>query len=355
MSSYAVSGSIDPKKVDMLPLVLSLKKKNWNARIVNDGYDFRDDEIYSYEKQLKCKHGSSWEIFATTDETIDLNSISKSEIYRNRNELGISVITINYESGDGYGNWIYGNHEDEERMEEYRNSTTKQIYEVLEDCQYFFQIEIFDQYSEISTPQDIELCKDVANCLANILGNAICRCDDDGWAIYSSYTLISRPVNLSESALKTLCKYFSTDSNEVLSLNPKDILEKIISCKPKLVHCYDPECIENSGMYTSILEKHFIQCGLSKKVSAITDIYDVERSEVKIELIFNGSKVEWTFNQDGDWVENDFYVNLSELVKENTKGVLAYFEMDDQSVNSIFLEKDIAKYLCDKGVLKSWA
>jgi hypothetical protein len=354
MHGYAVNGNIDPKRVNMRPLVLSLREKNWNARIVSDGYDSRDDEDYSYEKQLKSKYGTSWDIFATTDKSVDLDSFGKREIYRDHNKLGVSITTINYESGDGYGQWIYGNHGDEERVEEYRNSTARQIYEVLEECRYFFQIEIFDSNNSEYTTQDIELCKDVATCLANMVGNSICKCADDGWDIYSTYTLIYRPETLSESAVKTLCKYFSINANELLALAPKDILEKLISCKPNLIYCYDPECIENSGIYTDILEKHFIQCGLSKKISNIGDAYNVDCAEVKVDFIFKGSKVEWIFNQDGDWVEHEFYVNLSKVIKENTKGVLAYFEMDDQSINSIFLEKDIAQYLCAKGVLNRW-
>lgn len=354
MHGYAVSGKIDPKGVDMLPLVSLLREKNWNTRIVNDGYDFDNDEEYCYEKQLRCKYGSSWNIFATTDKSLDLNSFSKRHIYKNHESLGISIVTINYESGNGYGEWIYGNHGDEELVEKYKKSATLQIYEALEECRYFFQIELFGSCNLNCTDQHVESCKDVAACFAEMVGSVICEYADDGWEVYSTCSLIFRPETLSGSAIKSLCKYLSADSTEVLSLKPKDILEKIVYCKPSLIYCYDPECIESSGIYTEILEKHFFQCGLSKKISNIIDVYNVDCSEVKIEFTFKDVKVEWIFSQAGDWVEHDFYVNLAEFIKKTTKGVLAYIEGDDQSVNSIYLEKDIARYLSGEGVLRGW-
>lgn len=354
MHGYSVSGKIDPSRVDMLSLVSSLREKNWNAKIVCDGYDAAKDEEYSYQKQLKYKYGSSWLVFATMDKSIDLNSFSKVDIKKNHIELGISVITIGYEEGDGFGQWIYGNHDDEEMVEEYRNSTAEQIYEILEECQYHCQINCYDSNMLEYKTQDLELCKEVSIHFAEIVGNAICSCADDGMEIYSTYALILRPETLSKSAIKALCKYLSVDSNEISSLTPKDILEKLILCTPTRVYCYDPECIEGSGMYTDILENHFIQTGLSKKIANIVDVYNIDRAEVKIEFTFKHSTVEWIFNQDGDWVEGEFYFHLAKLIKENTKGVLAYFEKDDQSINSIFLETDIARYLCAEGVLKSW-
>jgi hypothetical protein len=311
-------------------LLLHLSKKGWNVKIFDTSYNL-------YKHTITTRNGS-WLILATNDPMISLGNGDIETIRENVENSKFIALDVLKESMYNMASLTWQNHGEKEK-DRYLQLTPVEAQLALDKCKAHYFI------SKINEAEGMEeFAKEFRDCMADIIGYA--KCGND----YDSYEVVESDAKYRDLALEKYAKLLKLRKKEVTDISCEKMLENITEAIPARVVTYDMECIENSGDYTAILKEHLSQAKLKTKVTHISDELDYIASIATIKFKVNKTEHVWEISQNSDWVSNDFYQRLNRFIESFGKGTLLSIDTGDQTLKTVFLETDIASYMCEEGV-----
>jgi hypothetical protein len=335
-ATFRVNSKAHFSSFDMAALLTSLSVAGWNAIAL--------DRLFAPLNPGQTHTIDHWRLIGTMDFGLDLASLNEDQLQAKVLSGEMFAVDLKRETQDGFAQLCERMHGIRERNL-FLDRVPAKVEKVLEQCRYHYAIGIAPIAGSSTLPELAEqLCHALWESLTALVGHARCAAD------YKSYQVVKqdRPA-LREAAMVLLRPLLKSDKKSIEELDAKKLLARIKTGLRERVLFYDPECINSSGDYSAVLQEHLQQVGLQHIITSVLDVVDSLKGTVTISFALRGVTQEWCFEQDSDWVDSAFYTKLVALVEAQTEGTLITKESSDQSMQSIFLERPIAAYLCEAG------